>query len=1049
MGHSSESSDDEETNSNHAITSEAFHSIRDRFRFKRNPNSSSTLPRVSRGPQSSAAATDRQWKASGGGRSHHHRSLTRRMLLFFSFRGKSCFYFCIFFVIFMFALASMALQSSIMSALRQGAGSERGRWRWHVREDLKLGTSLEFKPSRRFEFGNGLDRLRSQPRIGVRLPRIGLILGDMKKNQLSLMLYTVMKNLKGLGYLIKIYALEDGNASSLWETIGKVSVLDAERYSYIDWSIFDGVIADSLEDKRAISSLMQEPFCSVPLIWIIHQDTLANRLQVYESMGWEHLILHWRSAFRRADVIVFPDFSLPMLYSVLDTGNFFVIPGSPKDVWAAESYSKTHSKYQLREEYGFDKNEILVMVVGSSFLYSKLSWDYVMPMREMEPLLIKYAGLKEDMGDRLKFMFLSGNTTEGYNYALQDVATRLGLDQGSLYSYGVNSDVNGLIMMSDIVLYSSSQDEQSFPPLLIRAMSFGIPIVASDYPVIRKYVVDGVHGMAFPQHSSEALMKAFSLLISNGELTKFAHSIASSSRLVAKNMLVSECITGYAKLLENVFNFPSDVVLPGNSSQINQGMWEWYYFREEENTGDMEDKDPVNQSVVFDLEEHMGNFVSVKNASDDSNDSLDVDSPTELDWDILTEIESSEEVDRLEMEEMEERMEKHIGEWDAIYRNARKAEKLRFETNERDEGELERTGQSLCIYEIYNGAGAWPFLHHGSLYRGLSLLTKARRLKSDDVDAVGRLPLLNETYYRDILCEIGGMFSIANGIDNIHKRPWIGFQSWQATGRKVSLTKRAEQALEETIRENTKGDVIYFWAHLEVDSGLAGRNNALTFWSMCDILNGGNCRNSFQDAFRRMYGLPAHLEALPPMPEDGGHWSALHSWVMPTPSFEFFLMNYRMFADSLDALHLNSSKTSDCVLSSSTIEMNHCYCRTLELLVNVWAYHSARKMVYVDPHSGLLEEQHPVEKRKGFMWAKYFNFTLLKSMDEDLAEAADDNDHPYENWLWPLTGEVYWQGIYERERENRYRLKMDKKRKTREKLFDRMKYGYKQKTLGG
>lgn len=83
------------------------------------------------------------------------------------------------------------------------------------------------------------------------------------------------------------------------------------------------------------------------------------------------------------------------------------------------------------------------------------------------------------------------------------------------------------------------------------------------------------------------------------------------------------------------------------------------------------------------------------------------------------------------------------------------------------------------------------------------------------------------------------------------------------------------------------------------------------------------------------------------------------------------------------------------------------------------------------------------------MWAKYFNFTLLKTMDEDLAEAVDDNDHPYENWLWPLTGEVYWQGIYERERENRYRLKMDKKRKTREKLFDRMKYGYKQKTLGG
>lgn len=53
------------------------------------------------------------------------------------------------------------------------------------------------------------------------------------------------------------------------------------------------------------------------------------------------------------------------------------------------------------------------------------------------------------------------------------------------------------------------------------------------------------------------------------------------------------------------------------------------------------------------------------------------------------------------------------------------------------------------------------------------------------MNAVARLPLLNITYYRDILCEIAGMFAIANKVDNIHKRPWIGFQSWRAAGRKV------------------------------------------------------------------------------------------------------------------------------------------------------------------------------------------------------------------------------------------------------------------------
>jgi hypothetical protein len=105
-------------------------------------------------------------------------------------------------------------------------------------------------------------------------------------------------------------------------------------------------------------------------------------------------------------------------------------------------------------------------------------------------------------------------------------------------------------------------------------------------------------------------------------------------------------------------------------------------------------------------------------------------------------------------------------------------------------------------------------------------------------------------------------------------------------------------------------------------------------------------------------------------------------------------------------------------------------------------------MVYINPNTGSMEEQHLVEQRKGSMWAKYFNFSLLKSMDEDLAEAADDGDDPRERWLWPMTGEVHWQGIYEREREERYRIKMDKKRKTKEKLYERMEYGYKQKSLG-
>lgn len=55
------------------------------------------------------------------------------------------------------------------------------------------------------------------------------------------------------------------------------------------------------------------------------------------------------------------------------------------------------------------------------------------------------------------------------------------------------------------------------------------------------------------------------------------------------------------------------------------------------------------------------------------------------------------------------------------------------------------------------------------------------------MDAAYRLPILNDPHYRDLLCEMGGMFSIAYRVDDIHKRPWVGFQSWKASGRQVKF----------------------------------------------------------------------------------------------------------------------------------------------------------------------------------------------------------------------------------------------------------------------
>lgn len=70
----------------------------------------------------------------------------------------------------------------------------------------------------------------------------------------------------------------------------------------------------------------------------------------------------------------------------------------------------------------------------------------------------------------------------------QEVASRMGFPGGSVRQYGTDQDLKSFLVMVDIVLYWSYNAEQCFPPPLLLAMSFEIPVVAPNLSVIEKYV---------------------------------------------------------------------------------------------------------------------------------------------------------------------------------------------------------------------------------------------------------------------------------------------------------------------------------------------------------------------------------------------------------------------------------------------------------------------------------------------------------------------------------------------------------------------------------
>ncbi|XP_024359045.1 uncharacterized protein [Physcomitrium patens] len=924
---------------------------------------------------------------------------------------------------------------------------------------VRPGDDVRFVPRLLLSRGKAtMAELRRELRTPVRPPSLAFICPNLALSSLSLFVLSIATGLREIGYHVEVLTLKDGEFRSTWETMGvavKLLKANSENVTTVDWLNYEGVIAVSLNTKSILDSLAQEPFTKVPVIWVITDDALGRRLGKYKAENSTELITDWIRSFKRADVVVFPDYALPMIYTTMDTGNFFVISGSPREVWTAEEYKLTHSRDSLRAQFEVHPDDSVIAVVGGPFLYNWRWREHALVIRAFTRTVSMLGNASQKGGRRIQLFIIGhGNHSSSYGAALQVMADHLKLKNGTVRYVGAGEDVIGVVWMSDAVVYGSFRDEQAFPPILGLAMSLGRPVIAPNRRAFREQISDGESGVLFPVGDEMKLSEAMIRVLGDNTL---AVAIALTGQWKARNMHASNVSLGYGELLESILEFPAEAALPRRLDEAEKslkGGWRWemlfpantsFQVSFQSRMGKrVRENDDVGSGVIDTLEVHWKLINSEsRNFAEEIGShasSVDLEIPSHSDLDEAKAIQEDLVAEKIEREELEWRKEVVQTSLEYITKMIRKTEVRKDELKERSDAEIQRNAQPLTIYEPYHGKGAWPFLHEeNTLFRGLSLSTLDRRPGDDDVDAEVRLPgLLNETYYRNLLCEYGAFFSIANRIDLIHRNPWIGFQPWRASSKDVALTPAAEVALVKAISTGRDGDAVYFWARTDGHAGTWHRDSSVEhpedFWGYCDSVNSGRCREAYSRCWRHMYGLPTTWTDLPPMPADGGTWSAMHSWAMPTPSFVEFMLFARMFVDALDAQyyeeHLDLGR---CPFVKFPREGQHCYCGLLDGLVNVWAYHSARRLIYVDPKTGTMEEQHALDSRHGKMWVKFLSRDTLKGMDEDLAQAADDSDLPRERWLWPLTGEVFWEGIFERERLERWRLKMERNQKQKEK----------------
>lgn len=67
-----------------------------------------------------------------------------------------------------------------------------------------------------------------------------------------------------------------------------------------------------------VFSLMQEPFQSLPVVWLVHEDTLGQHIRSYAQSHDSilNVIEDWRVHFNACAYVVFPDSYLPVCTSL-------------------------------------------------------------------------------------------------------------------------------------------------------------------------------------------------------------------------------------------------------------------------------------------------------------------------------------------------------------------------------------------------------------------------------------------------------------------------------------------------------------------------------------------------------------------------------------------------------------------------------------------------------------------------------------------------------------------------------------------------------------
>lgn len=285
-----------------------------------------------------------------------------------------------------------------------------------------------------------------------------------------------------------------------WRRITRVKSLEAqiERVAEeLDISGFDVIGCNTVESFWAVEMARKR---SLPVVWHIHESSTVDKYFSHCGGGLRKMV---REDMTYATRVLFAARSSERLFRSADRhGRFRVIPnGMP--VEEIDRFRSEHTRDHLRDAYGVSSDAIVISHVGTTC------------PRKGQHVFIEAAGKIIEQTNASKLVFLMvGGRIGPYLVELQERIAGLGTDCVRLVME--TKDYRDYLAMADLFVCSSF--EESFPLIILEAMAFGLPIVATDVFGNKEMLSNEGEGLLVRAGDSDALAAAMSRLIDDREL---------------------------------------------------------------------------------------------------------------------------------------------------------------------------------------------------------------------------------------------------------------------------------------------------------------------------------------------------------------------------------------------------------------------------------------------------------------------------------------------------------------------------------------------------